>query len=67
MSELRWRPSGRSLRGAVGADLLLPCDGGPSGWRRVPNPPPAEIEVPTGVLVLDDSDARRLRYVHVPR
>ena len=47
------------------ADLLVPCDG-PVGWRRVPDPPPLEIDTDTGLLIPDDGDPANLRYVIVP-
>ena len=47
-------------------DLLLPCEGGPSAWRRVANPPPLEIETESGLLLLDDSGDAGLRYVYLP-
>lgn len=48
-------------------DHLVPCEGGPpgtAGWRRVPDPPPLEIESDDGIFVLDDSHDG-LRYVFV--
>ena len=48
-------------------DLLVPCEGGATTWRRVAAPPPPEIETETGMLVLDDTGDAGLRYVHVPR
>ncbi len=46
-------------------DLMLPCEGGPTSWMRVPDPPPLEVEVENGVYVFDDEDGDR-RYVFLP-
>ena len=33
---------------------MIPCRGGPTGWRTATFPPPPEVEVEMGVYVLVD-------------
>jgi len=37
-----------------GDPMLIPCQGGPTGWRSATFPPPLEFEVDDGVYVLVD-------------
>ncbi len=37
-----------------GEPMLLPCTGGPAGYRAVTYPPPVEIDADDGVYVLVD-------------
>lgn len=34
--------------------MMLPCQGGPTGWRTATFPPPVEVEVGGGLYVLVD-------------
>ena len=67
MNVSRWPHSARRSLAAVGPDLLLPDEGGPTAWRRVTDPPPREIETETGLLVLNASGDAGLRDVDTPR
>lgn|GEM_PF-2087612 len=37
----------------VGERMMIPCRGGPVGWRAARFPPPLEIELGDGLYVLD--------------
>ncbi len=37
-----------------GEPMMIPCRGGPTGWRTATFPPPFEIEVDRGLYVLVD-------------
>lgn len=37
-----------------GDPMMLPCQGGPTGWRTATFPPPVEVEVGGGLYVLVD-------------
>ena len=48
-------------------ELMLWCEGGPSSLRRVPDPPPVELEVDGGTYVLhDDGPQHDWRYLFIP-
>jgi hypothetical protein len=40
-----------------GDRMLVPCEGGPSPFRRETYPPRLEIDVPGGLYLLDDVGA----------
>jgi len=37
-----------------GEPMMIPCRGGPTGWRTATFPPPLEVEINAGVYVLVD-------------
>jgi hypothetical protein len=41
----------------AGDRMLVPCEGGPSPFRRETYPPRLEIDVPGGLYLLDDVGA----------
>jgi hypothetical protein len=38
----------------AGERMLIPCEGGPTGWRAVTFPPPVEVDLADGMYVLVD-------------
>lgn len=55
----------RSMRD--GDRMLIPCAGGPTGWRAASFPPPLEVSVDHGVYVLvDDGPPEHWTYQYVP-
>ena len=45
---------GQTLAMRDGEPMMIPCRGGPTGWRTATFPPPLEIELDIGVYVLLD-------------
>lgn len=49
-----------------GEQMLIPCRGGPTGWRTATFPPALEVEVGDGVYVLvDDGPTEHWMYEFV--
>ena len=47
--------------------MLIPCQGGPTGWRAATFPPPLEFETDGGMYVLlDDGAPDGWSYEFVP-
>lgn len=45
---------GKTLTMRDDEPMMIPCRGGPTGWRTATFPPPLEFEVDAGVYVLVD-------------
>ena len=50
----------------VGEQMMIPCRGGPTGWRTATFPPPLEVEAGDGLFVLvDDGPPEHWMYEFV--
>ena len=55
MARVCWMDQTRRMHD--GDRMLIPCQGGPTGWRAATFPPPLEFETDAGTYVLIDDGA----------